>query len=191
MRKLTMLGMAVLSVMLASVASAEEAHMAPVRDYVTAKVRPWLSDPAIVKAIQAQNMAHADLNLSEISALDQKWRAEVESDLHPMIDAVLANPLSAFLRARQEASEGAITEIFVMDAKGMNVGQSEVTSDYWQGDEEKFARSFGAGPRALFIGKAEKDDSTQMLQSQASMTIVDEAGKPIGAITVGINLDEL
>jgi sensor histidine kinase regulating citrate/malate metabolism len=30
-----------------------------------------------------------------------------------------------------------------------------------------------------------------MLQSQASMTIVDAAGKPIGAITIGINLDEL
>ena len=78
-----------------------------------------------------------------------------------------------------------------MDAKGLNVGQSDVTSDYWQGDEAKFQKSFGAGAGAVFVDEAEKDESTQMLQSQASMTIVDETGAPIGAITVGINLDKL
>ena len=30
-----------------------------------------------------------------------------------------------------------------------------------------------------------------MLQSQASLAITDEAGKPIGAITIGVNLDQL
>ena len=191
MRKFTLVSTALLLLLPAIAMPAEEAHVAPVRDYVLENVRPWLIDPLIVASIKAQNVAHAGLDLSEISSLDQKWRAEVESDDHPMVDEVLANPLSIFLRTRQDASGGAITEIFVMDAKGLNVGQSDVTSDYWQGDEEKFARSFGAGPQALFIDKAEKDDSTQMLQSQASMTIVDETGKPIGAITVGINLDEL
>jgi hypothetical protein len=38
----------------------------------------------------------------------------------------------------------------------------------------------------------EEDESTQALQSQASVTISDpETGEPIGAITVGINLDML
>jgi len=78
-----------------------------------------------------------------------------------------------------------------MDAKGLNAGQSGVTSDYWQGDEEKFRRSFGAGPHGIFVDIARKDESTQVLQSQVSITIVDEAQRPIGAITVGINLDQL
>jgi hypothetical protein len=30
-----------------------------------------------------------------------------------------------------------------------------------------------------------------MLQSQVSMTIVDEHNRPIGAITVGVNLEQL
>ena len=106
-------------------------------------------------------------------------------------NGVLNKPISAFLKAKQEASDGTITEIFVMDDKGLNVGQSATTSDYWQGDEAKFQKSFGAGAGAVFVDDAEKDESTQMLQSQASMTISDESGKPIGAITIGINLDKL
>ena len=191
MRKYLLAGVAVMSVFAAAPAIAEEAHVAPVTEYVNSNVKPWLSDATLVEAIKAQNAANASLDQAGIDALDQKWRAEVEADSHPMIDGVLANPVSAFLKAKQEASGGTITEVFVTDAKGLNVGQSDVTSDYWQGDEDKFTKSFGAGPGALFVDAAEKDESTQMLQSQASMTIVDETGKPIGAITIGVNLDQL
>jgi hypothetical protein len=192
MRKYLLAGAALLSLSAAPLAiAAEEAHVAPVTEYINANVKPWLSDPVIVDAVKAQNAANAALDQPGIEALDQKWRAEVEADSHPMIDGVLANAISTFLKTKQEASGGTITEVFVTDAKGLNVGQSDVTSDYWQGDEDKFTKSFGAGPGALFVDAAEKDESTQMLQSQASMTIVDETGKPIGAITVGINLDQL
>lgn len=185
------MGMAIVAALAAGPAMSEDAHVAPVADYVNAGVRPWLSDPVIVDAVKAQNAAHASLGQADIDALDQKWRSEVEAETHPMIDAVLGNALSVFLRSKQDESDGTITEIFVTDAKGLNVGQSDVTSDYWQGDEDKFAKSFGAGPGALFVDAAEKDESTQMLQSQASMTIVDETGEAIGSITVGVNLDQL
>jgi hypothetical protein len=191
MRKYLLGGVALMSLFTVAPVLAEEAHVAPVTEYVNANVKPWLSDPAIVDAIKAQNAANAALDQAGVDALDQKWRAEVEADSHPMIDAVLANAISTFLKGKQDGSGGTITEVFVTDAKGLNVGQSDVTSDYWQGDEDKFTKSFGAGPDALFVDAAEKDESTQMLQSQASLTIVDETGKPIGAITVGVNLDQL
>lgn len=191
MRKYLLGGVALMSLFMVTPVIAEEAHVAPVTEYVNANVKPWLSDPAIVDAIKAQNAANAALDQAGIDALDQKWRAEVEADSHPMIDAVLASAISTFLKGKQEGSGGTITEVFVTDAKGLNVGQSDVTSDYWQGDEDKFTKSFGAGADALFVDAAEKDESTQMLQSQASMSIVDETGKPIGAITIGVNLDQL
>lgn len=191
MRKYLLAGAALISLIAVAPAFAQEAHVAPVTEYVNANVKPWLADPAIVDAVKAQNATNAALDQAGVDALDQKWRAEVEADIHPMIDGVLGNTISAFLKAKQEASGGTITEIFVTDAKGLNVGQSDVTSDYWQGDEDKFTKSFGAGSGALFVDAAEKDESTQMLQSQASMTIVDETGKPIGAVTIGVNLDQL
>jgi hypothetical protein len=172
-------------------ALAEEAHVAPVTEYVTGKVKPWLTDTAVIAAIKAQNTANAKLSDADIQALDKKWRAEVDSSSRATIDGVLNNALSKLLVEKKEKSEGAITEIFIMDAKGLNVGQSDITSDYWQGDEAKFKKSFGAGKNALFVDEVEKDESSQTLQSQASVTISDESGTPIGAVTIGINVDSL
>jgi hypothetical protein len=172
-------------------AQAEEAHVAPVTEYVTVKVKPWLTDAVIISAIKAQNATNAKLSDADILALDKKWRAEVDSSSRATIDSVLNNALSKLLVEKKEKSEGAITEIFIMDAKGLNVGQSDITSDYWQGDEAKFKKSFGVGKNALFVDEVEKDESSQTLQSQASVTISDESGTPIGAVTIGINVDSL
>lgn len=172
-------------------ANAEEAHVAPVTAFMKEKVVSWAQDPMIIKAIKAQNAEHANLNDADIDALDKKWRAEVQANDQPMIKGVLANDVSTFLKAKQAESNGAIAEVFVVDNKGLNVGQSDITSDYWQGDEAKFKKTFNVGPNTLFVDEVEKDESTQALQSQASMTIVDETGKAIGAVTVGVNLDAL
>jgi hypothetical protein len=172
-------------------AHAQEAHVGPVSDYIKQNVATWINDPVLIAAIKEQNVKNAGLSDAEIDALDKKWRAEVEAADKPMVNATLGNAVSTFLKAKQSASNGAIAEVFVMDAKGLNVGQSDVTSDYWQGDEAKFKKSFGVGKDTLFVDEVEKDESTQTLQSQASMTIVDESGKPIGAITVGVNLEAL
>ncbi len=190
-RKFAFLIASAVTVFAAGSATAEEAYVAPVKDYIEANVKTWLSDPVILEAIKAQNAKNADLSQADIDGLDQKWRAEVDGSDRAMIDGVLANPVSALLKAKQEASGGTITEVFVMDSKGLNVGQSDVTSDYWQGDEDKFQKSYGTGAGAIFVDEAEKDESTQILQSQASVTIADETGAPIGAITIGINLDGL
>ena len=173
-------------------AAAQDAHVAPVTDYIETNVKPWLSDPVLVDAVKAQNAQNAGLAQADIDALDKKWRAETEGSSKEMIDGVLGNALSQFLKAKQQEAGGLITEVFVMDNKGLNVGQSDVTSDYWQGDEDKWSKTYGAGPDAIFIDGAEKDESTQMLQSQGSIAIKDPAsGEAIGAITVGINLDAL
>lgn len=173
-------------------ATAQDAHVAPVTDYIETNVKPWLSDPVLVDAVKAQNAQNAGLAQADIDALDKKWRAETEGSSKEMIDGVLGNALSQFLKAKQQEAGGLITEVFVMDNKGLNVGQSDVTSDYWQGDEDKWSKTYGAGPDAIFIDGAEKDESTQMLQSQGSIAIKDPAsGEVIGAITVGINLDAL
>ena len=38
-----------------------------------------------------------------------------------------------------------------MDAMGLNVAASDVTSDYWQGDEAKFKKTYAVGSGAIFI----------------------------------------
>ena len=175
-----------------SSALAVEEHETQIRDYVEIDVLEWLSDPTVVAAIKKQNATSGGLTEDQIIELDNKWRAEADSDDKPMIDEVLSRNLSKFLKEKQDASGGLISEAFVMDNRGLNVGQSNITSDYWQGDEAKWKKTFLEGPDAMFIDEVEVDDSTGALQSQASLSIKDpDTGEVIGAITLGFNLDAL
>ena len=109
-----------------------------------------------------------------------------------VVDGVLANELSRFLSQSKAEQRGIVTEVFVMDNRGLNVGQSDVTSDYWQGDEAKWQQTFLVGPGAVMIDDVELDESTQTFQSQLNMTITDETtGEVIGAITVGIDVEAI
>ena len=140
----------------------------------------------------AQNAAHAALTQAEIDALDAEWRAQIGATPATMIDGVLGSAASAALRARKEAAAGLVTEVFVMDARGLNVAQSDVTSDYWQGDEAKWQETYAAGPAGLHVSEVELDESSQTYQSQVSMTVVDPAtGAAIGAATFGVDVSLL
>ncbi len=169
----------------------EGPHVAPIKAYVEANVMSWLSDPAVIAAIQAQNERHQGISSDQINELDQAWRAQTEGGDRPLIDEVLSNELSSFLADRKNEAGGMITEVFVMDSVGLNVGQSDVTSDYWQGDEAKWQMTFQEGAGAIFVDEIETDESTQTLQSQVSIAISDESGAAIGAVTLGINVSAL
>jgi len=151
----------------------------------------WVGDQKVITAIKAQNQENAALTQAQVDALDKEWRGGVDAGGNALTKKVLDNALSIYLKKIQADSKGLYTEIIVMDNKGLNVGQSSMTSDYWQGDEPKFSKSFGAGKGAVFVDEVEQDESTQAFQSQISATIADETGNPIGAVTIGINVDGL
>lgn len=156
------------------------------------ELRAHLSDPALIAAIKAQNEANGGLSEADIDALDQQWRAQVGASDAALIDGVLGAAVSATLADIRDASEGLFTEIFVMDKVGLNVAASDVTSDYWQGDEAKWRETFLVGADAVHLGEVELDESTQTYQAQVSLSIADpETGAPIGAATFGVNVEFL
>jgi hypothetical protein len=176
----------------ATAAWASDAHVAPMTEFAKSTVKQWISNDLVVQAIKAQNAKHAGLTEADIDKMDKDWRAQTGASSKPMIDAVLGNAVSQYLKQQQDAAGGLVTEIFVMDNLGLNVGQSEITSDYMQGDEAKWQKTYLVGPDAIFVDEVEMDESTQAFQSQVSMSIVDPAtGEVIGAITVGVNIDAL
>jgi hypothetical protein len=159
--------------------------------FVTEHVIEWATDPIIVDAIVAQNAITGSYDQAKINELDALWTAQSGMAGIPLIDGVLQNPTSDFLRQRIATAGGTIAEIFVMDARGLNFAAAEATSDYWQGDEVKFTETFPKGPNALHFGEVELDGSSGEVQAQVSMSIVDSAGAVVGAMTVGINLTSL
>jgi hypothetical protein len=155
-------------------------------------LRQQLQQPVTILSVASSNKHHEGVQQAEVDKLDEAWKSEAKSDDQPLIAEILSSPLSSYLLYTQAKSAGLFTEIFIMDKFGLNVGQSSVTSDYWQGDEDKFQKTFQVGPDAVFIDEPEYDDGTKTWRVQVNLTIVDPASKAaIGAATAEINLTEL
>jgi hypothetical protein len=178
---------------LISPASAEPAKP-DIQSLITASVvedmRSWIETDIVRISIGAQNERLKKLPQDQIDALDAQWREERESDDKPLIAATLSNPLSVYLTRLQGQSLGLYAEIFVMDHNGLNVGQSSITGDFWQGDEAKFQKTYDVSSDALFIDEPEWDDENKIWRGQVSFTITDN-GESIGAVTMEVNLTEL
>lgn len=155
-------------------------------------IHTWADQEIVALSIVSQNKRLGDPSQDQILKLDKQWRAEREVDDKPLISATLSSPLSIYLTRIQGQSVGLYAEIFVMDKNGLNVGQSSVTSDFWQGDESKFQKTFDVGPDAVFIDEPEWDKKLNIWRAQVSLTVLDKVSKQkIGAITVEMNLTEL
>ncbi len=161
-----------------------------INDLVLKEIRSWASSPVVFLTLAASNERYANLDQAGIDALDKQWRAEREKDDQPLITAVLSSPLSSYLTKIQARSRGLYTEIFVMDAKGLNAGQSSITSDFWQGDEGKWQKTYLVGPNAIFIDEIERNDETGTENVQVNLTIA-QKDLVVGAITVEVNVTEL
>jgi hypothetical protein len=183
---------AAFSLTISTVALADDAEIkAKAKDYTEAQVGKWVADADVVAALTASNAANAGYDQGKIDELDKQWRAEVGAAAHPLIDQVMGSPASAKAKSWCEGAGGVVTEIILMDNKGLNVGICDATSDYWQGDEPKYQNTFPKGAGSVFVDDVEQDSSTQKFQVQSSMTVVDASGQPIGVVTVGLDAEGL
>lgn len=162
------------------------------QEYLQNNLKSWVDAAVLVEAIKEQNAVTSAYDQAMIDNLDTKWRAEVGSGSSATVEKVLSNAAADFLRAKVEESGGSITEVFIMDARGLNVAASAPTSDMWQGDEAKFTETFPKGADAKHFSDVEMDESSQTYQAQISISITDpETGDVIGAMTVGVDAESL
>lgn len=187
-----MLRSLILAAPLALAASFAHAVEAPpaMAAFVESDVMTWAHDANVISAVAEQNAETSGMSEAQIIEWDNTWRAEVGTASTPTISKVMSKELSKFLADKVAASGGRITEIFVMDSVGLNVAASGVTSDYWQGDEAKHQKTYGAGAGAVFVDVVEFDESSQTYQGQISIALTDPAsGAVIGAMTIGLNAE--
>ncbi len=143
------------------------------------------SDAVIIEAVKAENAKGKSLD--QIKEMDKKWQAT--PGIADYMQALMDSETGKHLRAIQ-GSAPYYAEIFVMDNQGANVSMTDKTSDYWQGDEAKFKKSFNGGSGAVFVDEVKFDDSSQAYLVQVSVPVKD-GGNTIGAITIGIDVDKI
>ena len=137
----------------------------------------------VIEAVRAQNSQR--MALQDIKKRDEEWQATKE--------------LTAFKKSLQENTAGEFlkqsvrrnptyNEAFLTDNQGANVAAFPATSDYWQGDEEKWSASWNNGQGKVFIGPVKFDDSSKSHAAQISAPVIDR-GQTIGVLVVGVTID--
>ncbi len=148
-------------------------------------IRLLASNKILRDAVYEQNSKA--VSLARIKELDNEWSSTKE--------------MTPFKLALQESEAGTLlkqsvllnpqyTELFLTDDQGANVAAYPATSDYWQGDEAKFSKSF-AGAGRVFIGKQEFDESTKKVSVQVSVPIYSNDNRVIGVLVAGLVVDYL
>jgi len=175
---------AIFAVTMNGIAFAEEAPQ-EVFDLATSKLAEIGKEPVIIKAVKAANAEKK--SLSSIHELDEKWKAK--AGIADYMQVLMDNACGEYLRELQNV-EPYIAEAFAMDNQGANVCITGKTSDYWQGDENKFVIAYNRGRGGIFVDEVEFDDRTQINISQVSVPVM-EGDNVIGAITFGVDIDLL
>ena len=157
-----------------------------VKNLVVKSLLPQTINAVFIKATNAQN--GKKVTLDEIKAIDAQWM-KAESQL-PIQKELMENETAKEI-AKIAKGNAKIIEAFVMDNQGAVVGENNLTSDYWQGDEEKWTNSFNGGKGGLDVGKVKFDKSANKNLQQVSVPLIDKGGKVIGAITFGLDVTGL
>lgn len=125
-----------------------------------------------------------DRSRAEIMEIDAAWRA-TRGDQAALFEPYLRGACAEYLRAQVEAHD-TIVELLVMDDTGCLVAAAEKTSDFWQGDEAKWQRSFLGSTGQLFVDEIDYDESSRAYVVQISLPVRNAEGVPIGALTASV-----
>ena len=170
------------------VAAQEEIDQSELQELLRIKMRTvqhMALNPALIQAVRRQNAEHLDMNT--IKQRDDEWKATKK--LTPLKRSLQENNAGQMLK-RYVIRNPSLNEAFLTDNQGANVAAYPATSDYWQGDEEKWTASFNDGAGKLFLGPVERDESTNTLAVQVSAPLFHQ-GETIGVLVVGVTFDYL
>ena len=143
-------------------------------------------NPSIIRAVENQN--NLKISLAQIKSNDESWKNAGDSS-NALVRQVTQNKIAIYFERRVE-NNPAIDEVFLTDNQGANVAAFPPTSDYWQGDEEKWTESFNNGNGVVYIGPLEYDESTRKTQVQISAP-VNSNDQTIGVLILGVSVDYL
>lgn len=137
-------------------------------------------DAELLRALKAKNQAgESD---AEIQKKDKDWQVNPQHRLR----RELTSSACATRLKKLVAPDAIIIEAFLMDAKGALVCATRETSDYWQGDEAKWLKTYRDGNK-LFVDEPALDVSSNAFGVQLSL-LVSEGPTKLGALTLTLKV---
>jgi hypothetical protein len=145
------------------------------------KAKAISADRELVRFVKEKNQQAE--RKDEIQRKDAQWTKDKAYSLrHELTTNACATRLRGLVK-----DDAIVVEALLMDDQGALVCSSVETSDYYQGDEAKWQRTFTEG-KPVFVDEPALDASTGSYGIQLSVP-VEEASKRIGALTLTLKID--
>ncbi len=151
----------------------------------------YTGTPLVKETLMASNQELAKLTSIEdyINKKDQEWILAPKNEISPFMSELINNELAQDLREKAAFYErnyhNPIPEIFITNAYGANVAQSQKTSDYRQDDEEWWQVAKKDG---IFIGQVNYDESADVYSNDIGVRI-DDDGNFLGVMKIVTNFE--
>lgn len=136
-------------------------------------------------------------NLTDVLTFDAKWQALAPATTPELAKAILELPGSRTLHAWKLTHRGIVTEALLTNNLGTLVAMSQLTSDYWQGDEPKFTgvmeniHGASTGLDGIVISDIRYDASTSRFQVTVSAAVGPVSdGLPRGVVVLGLDIEK-
>ena len=154
------------------------------------RIRPIIDNSQLILALDNSSSMQKTLAADVIEALDIQWQHEAGVAEQPLISEIISRPTSAYLRSVKELSNGLITEAILVGGAGLNVAQSDVTTDYYQADESAWSALQDKPSSDYYIGGIRYDESSRKFQVKVSWTITGTEGERRGILILGMDVEE-
>jgi len=143
-------------------------------------IKNLAQDPYLIRLVREANEKNQGLSNTAINRLDERWQRTEGID--DFIKPFITNETALFLVAFQEEND-VFSEIFVTDEKGLIVGETNKTSDYYQADEEWWVQTYNEGKGKEFFGEIEYDESSRSEAIPIYVPVLDpDSREAIGVI---------
>ena len=161
-----------------------ETPVQKVTQFASSKLVQLAAEKIVVDAVKTENAKGKTLD--QIRKTDEKWIAT--SGVDDFMKGMMISPVSKHLIEIRDKYPF-LREIFLVDNQGANIAMSEKTSDYWQGDEAKFKKSFDKGVGTVFVDDVKFDRSTKAFLAHVSVPVL-EGDTALGVLIFGVDMDK-
>lgn len=140
-----------------------------------------LQSKSVLEALRKANVANAQQSDEQIRALDEKW-SQLTSDSPLVKEKIDAKCSDRLVLLRNDYP--AFAEIFVTDKRGLNVCQTNMTSDYFQADE--FWWQDNIVERQPSNGQPEYDESSRVTAIAIYVPVLDPKSDEVIGLGKGL-----
>ena len=178
----------VLSIGQARLRDAERTRLGQVAEYTAGAVDAYvfrrILDGAVLGRVPdirraAEAGSGQPYDPARAAEMDRRWQAGPAAAAAS--SGVLSAPASQFL-ADLVSSDSVYREVLVTDRHGRLVAASNVTSDYFQGDEEWWKRAFDSGRGRISVSDVHRDESAGVYAFEIAVPVQASTGPELAGV---------